>query len=95
MFDNVSYLSVLYPVTAFALFFFQYYQMNTVIYIITFYVIILIKKFFLFIYLFFFTLKGYWLRGKKIKYKKKIPLVAKPCKEDSRRNKKWGQFNLV
>ena len=31
-----------------------------------------------------------------IKYKKKIPLAARPCKEDSRRNIEMvGQFNLV
>ena len=37
------------------------------------------------ILIFFFTLKGYWLRDNKNTFKK-IPLVAKPCKEDIRRN---------
>ena len=46
-------------------------------------------------FFFFFTLKGYQLRGKKNKYKK-IPLVTRPCKEDNRRNiDMGGQFNLV
>ena len=35
---------------------------------------------------FFLTLKGHWLREKQIKYKKIIPLIARSCKEDSRRN---------
>ena len=37
-------------------------------------------------FLLFFRVKGYWLRENKNKFKK-IPLVAKPCKEDSRRNR--------
>ena len=44
---------------------------------------------------FFFTLKWYWPRENKIKYKK-IPLVARPYKEDSKINKKCGgvQFSM-
>ena len=34
---------------------------------------------------FFFTFKGYWPRENKLSIKE-IPLVARSCKEDSRRN---------
>ena len=40
---------------------------------------------------FFLTLKGYWSKANKNRlYRKKIPLVARPCKEDSRRNRGRG-----
>ena len=42
-------------------------------------------SFFLFFNFFYYTFKGYWLREKKLSIKK-IPLVARPCKEDSRIN---------
>ena len=42
----------------------------------------------LFIY-FFVTLKGYWLRDNRNTLKN-ISLVARPCKEDSRRNRSMG-----
>ena len=56
--------------------------------------LIIVVVFFLFFVVVVFTLKGYWLRGKKLSIKK-IPLVARPCKEDSRKNKKWGDNNLI
>ena len=43
--------------------------------------------FILFYFFFLITLKGYQLRERKLCIKK-IPLVARPCKEDSRRNKR-------
>ena len=50
---------------------------------------------FYFLFYFIFYIKRVLAKGKKLSIKK-IPLVARPCKEDSRRNKNWGgQFNLV
>ena len=48
---------------------------------------------FFFFFFFFFYIKRVLAKGEKLSIKK-IPLVARPCKED-RRNKNGGQFNLV
>ena len=49
----------------------------------------------LFFFVCFFTLKGYWLREKKIKYKKKSRLSPDPIKKIVGEIKNGGQFNLV
>ena len=58
------------------------------------FIYLFIYLFYLFIY-FFYYIKRVPAKGKKLSIKK-IPLVARPCKEDSRRNKDGGtvQFSM-
>ena len=51
--------------------------------------------FFFFFFFFFITLKEYWLRGKKIQYKKKSRLSPDPVKKIVGEIKNGGIFNLV
>ena len=50
----------------------------------------------LIVFFYIYTFKGYWLRDNKNTLKN-IPLIARPCKEDSRRNisKGWRSSLLV
>ena len=45
---------------------------------------------YLFVFIFLLYIKRVLAKGQKNYVKKKIPLVARPCKEDSRRNRSKG-----